>query len=360
MIAILVLCTAQVQAQAVVVTGSYTGDGLGGHSITGLGFRPDVVLIQSAADDPTYARTATMAPGFAKDLGSNVALNTGRIESLDADGFSVGAAAETNLVGQTYYWVALRASQGVLDIGSYVGDGNNVNNVGGLDDKPIAILILGETAEPAVFRTEDMAAYESFPLGNAMPFGDAIISFQGSGFSVGTDPSVNLAGDLYHYIAWYDLAGSTAQGTYLGNAVDDRAIGGLGFAPAWVLVRGGEDQDGVHRSNALTGDVSHFFRDQIGAPDRVQDLNVDGFQVGLASEVNTTGVPYHWLALASSGSSADLEVGLAVDSTTVDVGDTLTITVMAQNSGGVTIDTFVINSPLPPGLLLVSGSPQQG
>ena len=83
-----------VAAQTLVATGSYVGDGVGTHTITGVGFQPDLVIIKGDLDRPTYFRTATMATNSSKSLGSAEAATSNRIRNFLADGFEIGHEIE--------------------------------------------------------------------------------------------------------------------------------------------------------------------------------------------------------------------------------------------------------------------------
>lgn len=98
----------------------------------------------------------------------------------------------------------------------------------------------------------------------------------------------------YHYLAWKNTAGSVKVGSYLGNStngnpVDNRNITGIGFQPAWVLVRkdGGSASRPLHRSAAVTGDAALEFVGNDPLDDSIQKLNADGFQVGTDTLVNS-------------------------------------------------------------------------
>ena len=80
---------AVVQAGMLLASGSYTGNGANNSSITGLGFQPDVVIIKGNNAQLTFIRTSTMTGDASKQLSSNPALVTNRIQSLDADGFTL-------------------------------------------------------------------------------------------------------------------------------------------------------------------------------------------------------------------------------------------------------------------------------
>jgi hypothetical protein len=85
-----------------------------------------------------------------------------------------------------------------------------------------------------------------------------------------------------------------ALGTYTGNAVDDREITGLGFAPDYVVIFDEIGDYPLQRSSAMPGDVSFTFEAD-PQPNRIQALRPDGFQLG-TTDVNRNGVGYHYVA----------------------------------------------------------------
>ncbi len=71
-----------------MTTGTYSGNG-SSQSISGLGFSPAAVIVKRFPDKKGYLATTSMPVGDSKQIQSKIALETQRITSLDADGFSV-------------------------------------------------------------------------------------------------------------------------------------------------------------------------------------------------------------------------------------------------------------------------------
>src|SRR5262249_29651878 len=95
-----------------VMTGTYTGNGANNRAITGVGFRPDFVIVKGSGATTAMARSGTMRAGESKPFGGALATVTNRIESLDADGFTVDADASVNGASVTYSWIAFSAFPG--------------------------------------------------------------------------------------------------------------------------------------------------------------------------------------------------------------------------------------------------------
>lgn len=92
----------------VIKTGSYTGDGTDDRNITGIGFQPDVVLVKG--DDASVGVLRTSSQTGDDTLKCSAAASAADIvQALQIDGFQVGTDATVNALGDTYYYVALKA-----------------------------------------------------------------------------------------------------------------------------------------------------------------------------------------------------------------------------------------------------------
>lgn len=136
--------------------GSYPGDGNDSKAITGVGFQPDALIIgkRGSPTDATLQWVATkdsIATGggfLTRNFSGTVA--TGRIESLDIDGFNLnGVAVEPNIAGQTYWFVAIKDA--VADptlktkIDTYTGNGGATQSITGLGFTPQFVLVANNT-----------------------------------------------------------------------------------------------------------------------------------------------------------------------------------------------------------------------
>lgn len=89
-----------------IKVGTFTGDGSNNKAITGIGFAPTfVMVIPLTGANPSYMKGVDFAAGNShKDDSATTA--TDGIDTLDADGFTVDAAANVNIV--VYQYVAIR------------------------------------------------------------------------------------------------------------------------------------------------------------------------------------------------------------------------------------------------------------
>jgi hypothetical protein len=94
-----------------------------------------------------------------------------------------------------------------------------------------------------------------------------------------------------------------ASGSYTGNGTDNRNITGVGFQPDAVIVKASTTQIAVVRTSTMTGDDAKPLSGNTNLQtDRIQALQVNGFQVGANNQVNQGGggaPTYFWVAFKS-------------------------------------------------------------
>lgn len=91
---------------------SYTGDGTDPTAVTGVGFRPDAVMIVRHGDATAQTsgwKTASMLDQDSLIINTGVKESTIGIDSLDADGFTVGGTTGWNTNTITYSAICLKA-----------------------------------------------------------------------------------------------------------------------------------------------------------------------------------------------------------------------------------------------------------
>jgi len=281
-----------------LATGSYVGSGVDNRDITGIGFQPDVVIVKAATNRASVIRTSTMSGDRSKILGSTGALSSDCIQSIIADGFSVGTDVTVNDWGVAYYWVAMKAGS-ELDVGSYVGNGADNRSITGVGFQPVWVITLGDGSDSA-FRPGPLAGDNSYLMTGNATQADHIQALQVDGFQVGSSADVNESGTTFHYIAWA-ASPQVARGTYVGNHTDNRSITGIGFQPLMAWIKRSATTASVWRPASLTGDASLFWDGTTLASDRIQALEPNGFQVGNDQSVNSNNQTYYYLALRDGG-----------------------------------------------------------
>ena len=279
--------------------GSYVGDGVDNRQIGGVGFQPDVLFVKCDCGRPGVARTSTMTGDAAKVLNSISGLDPDLIQSLDADGFTIGSDIKVNNAGQTHHWVAMKAGSH-LALGTYVGDGSDDRSITGTGFQPAFVATLGN-GNDSMFRPATVAGDASYRFVGSSKLADRIQALEPDGFQIGTNQDANLTGITYHYVAW--MAGANAvQNTYIGDGTDDRSISGVGFQPQLVWVKRDTTNQSTWRPESVSGDLSLYWSGTAGNPNRIQALEADGFQVGTNAQVNTSGATYHYVAFKDDGS----------------------------------------------------------
>ncbi len=282
-----------------LATGSYVGSGVDNRDITGIGFQPDVVIIKDATNWAAgVIRTSTMGGDRSKVLGSTGALSSNCIQSIIADGFTVGTDNTVNTWGHAYYWVAMKAGSD-LKVGTYVGNGVANRSISGVGFRPVWAITLGDGSD-SVFRPGPATGDSSYTMTGTGSQTNRIQALEADGFQLGSNTDVNQSGTTFHYIAWASSPQVTA-GAYIGNHNDNRSITGIGFQPLVAWVKRSGTAASVWRPASLTGDASLFWDGTTLASDRIQALEPDGFQVGNDQSVNTNNQTYYYLTLRDGG-----------------------------------------------------------
>lgn len=307
--------------ESLMITGTYSGDGVAGRQITGLGFQPDVVILKvddGAAGSDGVIRTATMSG--TKELWSLAAPAAGLITSLDADGFTVGNDVKVNSNTAcggvcTYYWTAFKAGTD-LTVGTYTGNGTlatDTQAIAGLGYSPDYVILISDASNRWARNRTRFGGNNSKRLRNAGRNSDTIPSLDADGFTVqvgiDTQEEMNTSGMLYHFVAFNEVAGKTKVGTYLADGNDDTNITGVGFQPDYLLVQAYDsDYQANQKSDKMVGDASTDFMTGLLA-NRIQALQPDGFQIGSDTRVNDAGVNYAYVAF--KGTAVPTAVTLA-------------------------------------------------
>ncbi len=280
-----------------LATGTYTGDGVDSRPITGVGFQPDIVFVKCACGGAGVARTSTMTGDATKLLNNAGGLAANHVQTLDADGFTVGNSANTNASGNTYYWAAFKTGD-ELKLGTYVGDGTDNRSITGVGFQPVWVITLGD-GDDSIFRPSSLSGDNSYNFYSTPKISNRIQALEADGFQIGSDNDVNETGTTYHYIAW--AAGSQVSvSSYTGDDSDNRSITGVGFQPEMAWIKRDASSQTVWRPESASGDLAlRWAFDSIS--DTIQALEPDGFQVGTHSTVNADGSLYHHIAFKDGG-----------------------------------------------------------
>lgn len=322
-------------------SGTYTGNGGDNRQIIGIGFQPDVVIVKGNTNQGAVIRTSTMSGDTSKPLGGGATPGTNRIQSLDADGFTIGTNAIVNSNGVAYHWMAFKSAVGELKLGSYTGNGTS-QSITGVGFTPEYVATFSRANDPAVEHFAGMGSTFRFEADTGAP--GRITSLDADGFTVGSAATVNRAGTTIDYVAFNDVPGRIDAGSYTGDGTDNRSIAGTGFQPHYVMVRADDTatlRQGAHRSASNAGDSSMHFSATANAADLLQALEADGFQVGTNGNVNANGVSYHHLAIRDGNAGSCSSPGAA---TVQASADTLVYQGLPTSNFGTVSDLFVRSS----------------
>ncbi|MGD8412967.1 MAG: DNRLRE domain-containing protein, partial [Candidatus Latescibacterota bacterium] len=181
--------------------------------------------------------------------------------------------------------------------GSYAGDGNGTRSITGTGFQPDVVFLQGNDGEPTTVKTASMPGTISKELGlPSTPYSNVLTSLDPDGFTVSPDGWMNGAGSNYYWIAFQSAPGDIAVGSYSGDGFDDRAIGGVGFTPGYVMILPEWNSEATQRFPAQTGDASLTFGYSAAIPNVIQSYFPDGFVVGSDSLANAPGIDYHYVA----------------------------------------------------------------
>ena len=327
-------------------TGTYTGNGNDARAITGVGFSPDVVFVEREDSESTVVRTVTMSGDISKPLAEGADPSADLIESLDADGFTVGTDVMVNNNGSTYHWIALKNVTGQVDEGSYSGDGNDDRSITGVGFQPDYVVVMGagtgKAAGNGIQRFSSQTGDASFEFDAQEEKSGLIQAFESDGFQVGKSDDVNKNGETYHYLAFKAVAGKVNVASYSGDGADNRNITGVGFQPDWVILKSSDKKDGLHRPSSISGgsDLTLRFTDTSSLSNAIQALQSDGFQVGSDDRSNANGKTFFWAAISGVGFSLS-ESGSYTEVDESGTTDTFTVVLDSQPASNV---VFTVSS----------------
>ena len=337
--------------------GRYPGDGAPTHSITGLGFQPDVVIVKGDLGTAAFTRSSSMASGMSKPLGAAGAVIVDRIASLDVDGFTVASDPSVNAVTNEYFWIAFKASSDLMAVGAYIGTGILDTQVP-VGFQPAYVIVMSEGNQQALQRFASQSDGQCVSFAADGEIDNRIVSFNGTGFRVGTDASVNGFGALYHYIAWKGAAEILVEDAYNGDSSPNRSYA-LGFQPRTLLIaQRNSGSAAVFSTDAFDSGVSSY----LSAPgatltNAILRFVPNGFQLGTHASVNSTSEEYFYAAF---NTAADIALHKSVDDQTPAEGDTLTYTLALHNLGPDAVSGIDVNDLLPLGVTYLAHAPSQG
>jgi len=305
----------------------------GNHYIGGVGFQPDLTWIKRR--DSSYGHSindAVRTFGNRLDSSSTAveADHTSSFSSVDSDGFTLsttsgtynasagnyvawnwdmGGSNASNTDGSITSTVRANPTYG-QSIVSYNGTGSAATIGHGLSSAPEMVIVKNRSAvgDWWTWHTAiSIAEYIRLNLTGAKGSSSTLwnnTAPTSSVFSLGNN-AANTNTETYIAYCFHSVTGYSKFGSYTGNGSANHSITGLGFKPAfllikrtnsahdWVIVDNARNPNGTITSLANTSDAES---NQEG--DDVSSLDSDGFKVGVNARVNGNNDTYIYMAFA--------------------------------------------------------------
>lgn len=210
-----------------------------------------------------------------------------------------------SVIGYFNYAITKASTSFQVASGSYTGNGTS-QSITGAGFQPDVVIVKADTnVGKAAIVTSSMPADKTYFFVTSTEAAGAITSIDTNGFSVGANANVNSDTVGYHWVAFTGSGGSSFKvGSYQGNGQDNRSVTGVGFQPDLVIViPTASSQTIPWYSSSMASDATHYFGTTSVSADRIQALEIDGFQVGTASQVNTNNATYYYVAFKSQTNS---------------------------------------------------------
>ena len=314
----------------------YTGNGSDNHTITGVGFQPDMIWIKERSSTSSHYLTSVgLGIGTRLEPDGTSTEATEGISAVTSDGFTIGTS--TNQVNQNtithvaWNWLAGGSPSSNTDgsitssvsasttagfsIVSWTGNATSGATIGhGLGVKPRMIITKRrdstsqwQTYEAINGATKYMTLNQTDATSSSTTrWNDTEPTT--SVFSVGNSTEVNASGGTYIAYCFADVKGYSKIGSYTGNGSNDGSFIWTGFKPAWVLIK-----------NSSTGNISWTLYDNkrpgynednayllpnssdSELSDKDIDLLSNGFKPRTSnSALGTSGDTYIYMAFAES------------------------------------------------------------
>jgi hypothetical protein len=293
--------------------GAYYGNGVA-RSITNIPFQPDFVAIKGNVASTGTFRTSDMATNYSGYF-SGTAEATGMITSFNANGFSIGTAANVNTATSLYRYFGFKKNSTTFNVGTYSGTGAAGNNVTTAGFQPDNIWIKSTTtAQLAVQRSSDMATDSAIPFTNVASGTTYVTGIRADGFTVGANATyTNASGtNNYRYVVWKKTNTYAAPtynfktGKYVGSG-GARFVTGLGFNPELVIIKASTAagaQGALMKSTAMLDNATSI----LAAATADETTGVIGFETDgfstFGTQANAVNVNYIWMAFGGSDCSA--------------------------------------------------------
>ena len=317
----------------------YTGDNSSGRGITGVGFKPDLIMIKPRNQvenwniyDSTRGATKQLIP----NTGAAESTQPNTVQSFDTDGFTLNGDNNVNKSGINYSawcWKAnggTTSSNGTGDITStvqantaagfsivkYTGNGTATQTIGhGLSSAPEWLVVKQlNSSNDWVWKNDvQLGAARGIYLNDSAGEVTDSTFWQSASptstvFTVGTSDRTNDSGADYIAYCWHNVSefsNSTTGSQYIGTGDSDGPTINLGFEPSIIIIK---SKDGSPATNWLiyTQDTNEYLSiDNTNAAAASSgtykiDFLSNGFKVsGSGSGINNSGQSYNYYCWAT-------------------------------------------------------------
>ncbi len=296
--------------------GSYTGNGVAGREISGLGFAPRFVFTK---------RLSTSNPIFTIDELSGTVLSLNQdatsvgISELTDDGFTLTNSLYSNGINTKYIWFAFGSKQTfemkeepfTMKTGSYTGNGS-VQTITNIGFDPDLIFVKSHDVDSlgSVFKTSLDIDSNSFSVGyNANSLTSGITQLGPDSFSVGSDASVNSLNVTYEYVAFGNAttpykkgSDSFIMGLYTGNSQFSRKISTVGKFNFFATKKRNNTTEAVFKTSVMDDNTSAFFSNVANNTNGayIKNFVSDGILLNNNTRINQLDSEYVWFAFKES------------------------------------------------------------
>ena len=188
-----------------IISGSYTGNATDNRWLTGLGLSaPDVFIVWANSATSAVIKTRSMELlsvntwNFITDNGSaNIIQAMGTV----GDSIQLGTSAIVNGAGVTYQYFGIKYETGLIEGGTYTGDGGTARQVVTSTFQPNIAWVIAAAPVQKVFKNSMMGS----TTGNQFIGPTATTNFgafHATGITVNNINTVNSAAAIYHYVVF--------------------------------------------------------------------------------------------------------------------------------------------------------------
>jgi hypothetical protein len=317
-------------------TVTYTGNG-GTQGIEGVGFEPDIVWIKSRSFSNNHHLFDSVrgAGKILRPSSTDAESTLNVLSSFDSGGFTVaetGGNNATNDAGSSFVAWCWDAGSGSavsntdgsitssvkanttngFSIVSYTGNGINGSTIGhGLSSAPEMMIIRNRdrTANWRVY-TDTTGNTGGMDLDSSGGFYTATNMFNSTSpaasvFTVGTSSNTNQSGEDFIAYMFHSVSGYSSIGSFTGSGSAGNSITGLGFKPAFMMIKRTDAADSWMLFDNTRDPVNpaekYLFADAADSEATFSSVKVDfdsdGFTLqGGANSINNSSGTYIYMA----------------------------------------------------------------